>query len=929
MSKPKDFTKLLVAQSERVKCVDLHPKEPLVLCSLFNGQVTLWNYETQSMLKAFEILDNPVRCCKFITRLQAFACGADDLQVRVFNYNTMEKLKTFEAHVDYIRAIAVHEQLPYMLTSSDDMTIKMWDWSKNWAHVMTFEGHSHYVMACVFNPKDSSTFATASLDHSLMVWSITSPVRNYVLEGHEKGVNCVEYNSTGGQPYLVSGSDDATVKIWDYQTKACLQTLTHHSNNVTAVFFHPELPLLLTAGEDDMFCTLSTQTWRLEQSFNYGMNRAWTISCRGKTNRVAVGYDNGLVVLRIGKEEPVMSMDSQGKILVTQNNDVLRMDVRHGLSDQKEIADGEQMSLVAKEVGTCEAAPQRLLHGPSGQFIAVLTEGEYSVNSALAWRPRSFGQAIAFAWGNESGTYAILENSTTLKTFKQFKVKDTKRLAAPADQLFSGSVLGVRDEGGVVFYDWESLQVVRRIHEHPREVVWSDSNELVALACDTCFVLKYNVVGVQQHFAAAGTTSDDGLDIAFDLVEEVDDKIKHVTWVGDCLVYVTQNDKLNYYIGGEINTITVLPRGYFFLGFVPKENRLFCIDKERSVVSYQLFVSVIECCTHLVAGNLDAAVEVLPRVPPSMCVKVAQFAQSRGYPKLALKITTDEDHRFELAILTAELETARLVAEKNPTMTKWKQLGDLALEQGDFRLAELALQKAEDHNGLLLMYTSTGNAAGIQHLGQSALAARKSNVAFTCARILGDHDRCIDILVATKKYAEAAFYARTYRHGRLDELVAKWKATLAHQPRIRDAIADPKSFPNLFPNVTAAAAAQESPTKEPTPSAGTPDRSLLTPDQAAPHAAGDSTPAMPPVPFTTPALRAAVPPSASPPATAGGLAGVAPVVTPGQGATHIAEEDDDWSRLEPPAAAAPSATVSSPTAVVTSTQEVDDIFDEE
>ena len=337
MSKPNDFTTDLVAQSQRVKGVDLHPREPLVLCSLYNGQVTLWNYETQSMLKAFEIVDRiPVRCCKFITPLQAFACAADDLRVRVFNYNTMEKLKSFEAHADYIRSIAVHQQLPYMLTSSDDMTIKMWDLSKNWAHVMTFEGHSHYVMACVFNPKDSSTFATASLDHSLMVWSITSPVRNFVLEGHQKGVNCVEYSSAVGQPYLVSGSDDATVKIWDYEARACLQTLPHHANYVTAVFFHPELPLLFTAGEDGMFFTLSTQTWRLEQAFNGGMNRAWSISCRGKRNRCAVGYDNGLVVLRICKEEPVTSMDSQGKVTVSQSNDSLRMDVRHGLSDQNE-----------------------------------------------------------------------------------------------------------------------------------------------------------------------------------------------------------------------------------------------------------------------------------------------------------------------------------------------------------------------------------------------------------------------------------------------------------------------------------------------------------------------------------------------------------------------------------------------------------------
>lgn len=50
----------------------------------------------------------------------------------------------------------------------------------------------------------------------------------------------------GDRPYLVSGADDKLAKVWDYQTKACVQTLEGHSHNVSAVCFHPELPVILT-----------------------------------------------------------------------------------------------------------------------------------------------------------------------------------------------------------------------------------------------------------------------------------------------------------------------------------------------------------------------------------------------------------------------------------------------------------------------------------------------------------------------------------------------------------------------------------------------------------------------------------------------------------------------------------------------------------
>lgn len=49
------------------------------------------------------------------------------------------------------------------------MLIKLWDWERKWSCVQVFEGHSHYVMDVVFNPKDYNQFASASLDRTVKV----------------------------------------------------------------------------------------------------------------------------------------------------------------------------------------------------------------------------------------------------------------------------------------------------------------------------------------------------------------------------------------------------------------------------------------------------------------------------------------------------------------------------------------------------------------------------------------------------------------------------------------------------------------------------------------------------------------------------------------------------------------------------------------
>lgn len=94
----------------------------------------------------------------------------------------------FDAHQDYIRSIDVHPSQPFVISSSDDMTIKLWDWEKGWKCIMTFEGHTHYVMHVVFNPKDMNSFASASLDKTIKVWALNSSSANFTLEGHSKGI---------------------------------------------------------------------------------------------------------------------------------------------------------------------------------------------------------------------------------------------------------------------------------------------------------------------------------------------------------------------------------------------------------------------------------------------------------------------------------------------------------------------------------------------------------------------------------------------------------------------------------------------------------------------------------------------------------------------------------------------------------------------
>ncbi|KAL4457362.1 hypothetical protein ABPG75_012227 [Micractinium tetrahymenae] len=796
-----DIKKVFTQRSDRVKSVELHPTEPWILASLYNGHVYIWNYAEQSMVKSFEVTDLPVRTAKFVPRKQWVVCGADDMFVRVYNYNTMDKVKQFEAHTDYIRHIAVHPTLPYILTCSDDMLIKLWDWDKGWACTQIFEGHSHYVMQLVFNPKDTNTFASASLDRTIKVWSLGNPTPNMTLEGHEKGVNCIDYYSGGDRPYLVSGADDRLVKVWDYQTKACIQTLDGHSHNISTVCFHPELPLILTGSEDGTVKLWHSTTYRLENTLNYGMERVWAVAYVKGSNSIAVGYDEGCVMVKLGREEPVASMDASGKIIWSRHNEVQTVNVK-SLGDVEE-TDGERLPLAVKDLGSSDIYPQSLQHSPNGRFVTVCGDGEYVIYTALAWRNKSFGQALEFVWGDDSNVFATRESSSTIKVHRNFKEALTIKVPFSAEAIYGGQLLGVKGQDFIVFYDWATGKVVRRIDVAARGVYWSEGGSLVAIASDASFyLLEYQRDLAESVLASGQEVDEDGIEDAFELTSEIPEKIRTGIWVGDCFIYNNAAWRLNYCVGGEVTTLYHLDKPMYLLGYLASQSRVYLMDKDFNVVPYTLLLSVVEYKTLVLRGDMDTAAEVLETIPKDQYNSIAKFLEAKGMPEQALEVATDPDYRFELAVSLGLLDLALELAGQSDNESKWRQLGELALSNGQLEVAHQCFVRAKDLGGLLLLHSSHGNAQGMAELAAMAEAAGKQNIAFVCQFLLGRLDECIDLLVGCGRLPEAAFFARTYAPSRMTEVVKLWQGDLAKvNPKAAESLANPEEYPNLFPGI--------------------------------------------------------------------------------------------------------------------------------
>lgn len=239
-------------------------------------------------------------------------------------------------------------------------------------------------MQVAINPKDPSMFASASLDRTIKIWTIATPGKggakpsaNYSLIGHQAGVNCIDFCASFDRPHLVSGGDDGHVKVWDYQTKQCLFTFDKngHTDNVSAVSFHPDLPIILSAGEDNVVNIWNAITFKHEQALNYGLQRVWAIHALPESNYVALGFDEATVVLKIGKESPMASFIN-GKIVWVKQSEIQTVNLK---LLNEEVKDGEKLKPAVKDLGHSETFPQSVRFAPSGRYFAICGDNDFVV----------------------------------------------------------------------------------------------------------------------------------------------------------------------------------------------------------------------------------------------------------------------------------------------------------------------------------------------------------------------------------------------------------------------------------------------------------------------------------------------------------------------------------------------------------------------
>lgn len=262
------FERTLKGHTDSVQCVDFdHTGNFLASCSA-DLTIKIWDFQTYECVKTLKGHDHNVSSVKFLPSGDQIASASRDKTIKIWETSTGYCQKTLHGHDDWIRTIDITDDGTMLASGGHDKTVRIWDLAKGEViHVL--REHTHHVECLAFSPSTLSVLETSegqtikgkesvpgnflvsgSRDKTIKVWEMATGQCVMTLVGHDNWVRGVDFHPSG--KFIISVSDDKTIKIWDLQQGRATKTISDaHAHFVSCLDFNLHDPYLATGGVDD------------------------------------------------------------------------------------------------------------------------------------------------------------------------------------------------------------------------------------------------------------------------------------------------------------------------------------------------------------------------------------------------------------------------------------------------------------------------------------------------------------------------------------------------------------------------------------------------------------------------------------------------------------------------------------------------------
>ena len=238
--------------------------------------------------------------------------------------------------------------------------------------VYAYEAHVGIVRcAALMKSRKGNILATGGMDEVIRIYNLNKKREVGELVQHTGGITALQFV---GSKFLLSASEDRTVRIWRVKDWACMHVLGGHKDGITSLAVHPSGSLALSTSKDK-----TMRLWNLLEGRNAYISRLKTVPEKVVWSPLAEYYAilfrSEIYVYRASNGEVIASVDAKSsriQDILFLNESIICYSSTFGVLNVWNHVD-ETMSLKLK-AGVKDRI-RSILKVDDGTVISVLTNG--------------------------------------------------------------------------------------------------------------------------------------------------------------------------------------------------------------------------------------------------------------------------------------------------------------------------------------------------------------------------------------------------------------------------------------------------------------------------------------------------------------------------------------------------------------------------
>ncbi|EYU42492.1 hypothetical protein MIMGU_mgv1a019862mg [Erythranthe guttata] len=166
------------------------------------------------------------------------ATGGGDDKGFIWKINNGDSPFELHGHEDSVSSLSFSPNGNFLASGSLDGTVKVWDIA-NGELKCTLEYPNGGIAWVRWHPNGGFVLAGSEDNSSVCMWNPDMASYMHVFSGHASSVTCGDFTPDGRR--ICTGSDDATLRIWDLETSKVLGSSSEckHSGSVEFAAFQP------------------------------------------------------------------------------------------------------------------------------------------------------------------------------------------------------------------------------------------------------------------------------------------------------------------------------------------------------------------------------------------------------------------------------------------------------------------------------------------------------------------------------------------------------------------------------------------------------------------------------------------------------------------------------------------------------------------